>query len=272
MKIFILGSNGMLGKYVSSYFKTNNYNVVNITRKELDVSNLKEEELRSKLFHLGLKENDVIINCIGMIKQRTDINDIEFIYINSIFPRILSNVCEKENVKLIHPTTDCVYDGLKGNYIETDLHTATDVYGMTKSLGESHNATIIRTSIIGEEVGQSRSLVEWVKSNKNNTINGYTNHFWNGVTCLQFAKICQQIIEKNLWWNGVRHLHSDSVNKFELTKMISDTYDLNITIIPFETPTMCIRTISSLYNEDIEIPTLNQQIQEMKDFSSILKS
>lgn len=272
MNIFILGSNGMLGKYVSSYFKTNNYNVVNITRNELDVLNLREEELRSKLFHLNLKENDIIINCIGMIKQRTNINDIDFIYINSIFPRILSNICEKENVKLIHPTTDCVYDGLKGNYIETDLHTATDVYGMTKSLGEPINATVIRTSIIGEEVGQSRSLVEWVKSNKNNTINGYTNHFWNGVTCLQFAKICEQIIQKNLWWKGVKHLYSNSVSKYELTKMISDTYDLNITIVPFNTHTMCIRTISSIYESIIKIPELKKQIQEMKEYYPILIS
>ena len=273
MKIFVLGSNGMLGRYVYSYFRTKGYEVIGITRKELDVLHLREPELRSKLFFLNLRENDIIINCIGMIKQRKDINDIDFIYINSLFPRILANVCENEKVKLIHPTTDCSYDGLKGKYTENDLHNATDVYGKTKSLGEPENATVIRTSIIGEEIGQSRSLVEWVKSNKDKTINGYTNHIWNGVTCLQFAIICHYIIDNNLFWNGVRHLFSPtSFTKYELTRLISDIYELNITINPFETDIKCDRSLSSIYETVIPIPELTEQIKEMKEFYYLLKN
>ena len=272
MKIFVLGSNGMLGRYVSSYFKSKEFDVIDITRKELDVANLREEELRSKLFFLKLKKGDIIINCIGMIKQRKDINDIEFIYINSMFPRIIANVCENEKVNLIHPTTDCVFDGLKGKYDENDLHNCTDVYGKTKSLGEPGNATVIRTSIIGDEIGQARSLVEWVKSNKDKTINGYTNHIWNGVTCLQFAKICHYIIDNNIFWKGVRHLYSPtSLTKYELTKIISDIYELNITINLFKTETMCDRSLSSVHYADIYVPELIEQIQEMKDFYQILK-
>jgi dTDP-4-dehydrorhamnose reductase len=270
MKIIVLGSNGMLGRYVSTYFKLQGFEVIDITRKELNVLFLREEELRAKLFFLNMEEGDIVINCIGMIKQRKDINDLEFIYINSMFPRILANVCESSKINLIHPTTDCVWDGLSGLYNENDSHNATDVYGKTKSLGEPENATVIRTSIIGEEVGNSRSLVEWVKSNKDKKINGYTNHFWNGVTCLQFAKICEDIIVNNKFWNGVKHLFSNTVDKYELTKMISDTYELNIIIEPFETPILCDRSLSSVHKTDINIPELKVQIKEMKEFNSIL--
>lgn len=268
MKIIVLGSNGMLGRYVCSYFNQKEYNVIGITRKELDVLHLREEELKYKLFDFGLENGDVIINCIGMIKQRTDINDIDFIYINSIFPRLLSNVCEKLNVKMIHPTTDCVFDGLSGNYNENDLHNATDVYGKTKSLGEPNNCTVIRTSIIGEEVNQNRSLIEWVKSNKDKTIKGYTNHYWNGVTCLQFAKICEEIIVNNLYWDGVKHIYTPNyVSKYQLVSIINDVFDLNITIEPFETEVKCDRTLNSLYNVPFDIPDLHEQIEEMKIFN-----
>lgn len=273
MKIFIFGSNGMLGRYVNSYFKFNNYDVVALTRKEISITDMTESELHAKLFHMGMKEGDVVINCIGTIKQRKDVDDIIFIYINSIFPRILANVCEKMNVNMIHPTTDCVYDGLKGGYTENDLHNATDVYGKTKSLGEPNNATVIRSSIIGEEIGQSRSLVEWVKSNKDKTVNGYTNHYWNGVTCLQFAKICEHIINTNSFWKGVKHLFSPTkVNKYELVKMISDIYELNITVNSFTPEIPCYRDINSIDKVSIFIPELSEQILDMKEFYAILKN
>lgn len=271
MKIFVLGSNGMLGRYVSSYLKSKDFDVVDITRKELDVLFLREEELRAKLFFLNLREGDVVINCIGMIKQRKDINDLEFIYINSMFPRVLANVCENENVHMIHPTTDCVFDGLKGKYNENDLHNAIDVYGKSKSLGEPNNATVIRTSIIGEEIGQSRSLVEWVKSNKDKGVNGYTNHYWNGITCLKFAEICHYIISNNLYWKGVRHIFSPTtVDKYELVIYISKIYELNIFVNKFETEVKCDRSLSTIYKNDIPIPELVEQIKDMKKFYPIL--
>ena len=267
MKIYVLGSNGMLGRYVFTYFKSIGYDVIGLTRKELDVINIREEELRAKFFHMGFQKGDTIINCIGMIKQRKDIDDIQFIYINALFPRVLANVCESEGMNLIHPTTDCVFDGLKGKYVETDPHNCIDVYGKSKSLGEPGNATVIRTSIIGDEIGQARSLVEWVKSNKGKTINGYENHIWNGVTCLQFAKICQFIIDNQIYWKGVKHIFSPtSFTKYELTRAISDIYELNITVKPFKTDVMCDRSLSSIDETGIYVSELVEQIKEMKEY------
>jgi dTDP-4-dehydrorhamnose reductase len=272
MKIYVLGSKGMLGRYVMTYLK-DKYEVIGLTRNQIDAYNINEEGLHAKLFHLGLKDGDVVINCVGTIKPQIDaLGDLNGIQVNSVFPRLLSNVCEKLNVNLIHPTTDCVFTGLKGRYNENDIHDISDVYGRTKSLGEPNNCTVIRTSIIGEEVGQGRSLVEWIKSSRNTTVFGFTNHYWNGVTCLEFAKICEKIIDTNGYWIGVRHIHSNTLNKKELVEMVSSIYDLNVTVTSKETPTMCDRSIVSIYDtvEGMMIPTLETQIKEMKIFSQKL--
>ena len=272
MKIYVLGSSGMLGRYVSKYLGQK-YAVVDITRNIIDAKNATKESLTAKLFHIGARKGDVLINCVGTIKPRVDeLGDTNAIIVNSVFPRILSAACRERGVNMIHPTTDCVYSGLKGSYTENDKYDVSDVYGMSKALGEPTDCTVIRTSIIGEEVGQKRSLVEWIKSNINGEVFGFTNHYWNGVTCLQFAKICEEIINKHLYWKGTKHFHSNILNKQELVELISQIYDLNIKVTPKETLIMCDRTLATTYDTGILIPSLEQQIIEMKEFSSILYS
>ena len=200
MKIIVLGKNGMLGRYVYTYFKTNGYDTIGVSRKDVNIGEVNRTVLTEYFTSLKLSEGDVVINCVGVIKPRVDeLGVLNAININSVLPHILEDILIEMGVNLIHPTTDCVFDGLKGQYDEDHPHNVTDIYGRTKSLGEPEKSTVIRTSIIGDEVNQGRSLVEWIKSNKGKTVNGFTNHQWNGVTCLEFAKICQQIIEKDLY-------------------------------------------------------------------------
>jgi dTDP-4-dehydrorhamnose reductase len=272
MKVFVLGATGMLGKYVSKYLEQS-FEVIEINRRTLDASKMTQESLNASLFHRGVRKGDTVINCMGTIKPRVDaLGDLNAIQVNSVFPRLLANSCEEIGANMIHPTTDCVYTGSKGSYDENDTYDVCDVYGMSKAMGEPANCTVIRTSIIGEEVGQGRSLVEWVKSEKGNTVNGYTNHFWNGVTCLQFAKICKIMIDDDMFWTGTKHIHSNTLNKQELVQTISDVYELGITINPMETPVACDRSMATVHNtlDYIHVPTLEEQIKEMRDFSSTL--
>jgi dTDP-4-dehydrorhamnose reductase len=272
MKVFVIGSSGMLGKYVSTYLK-DYFSVIEINRKIIDASKINEENLIEGLKSVGIVENDVIINCAGTIKPRVDeLGDLNAILVNSVFPRVLANVCEKINVKLIHPTTDCVYSGNKGNYNENDKYDISDVYGMSKAMGEPNNCTVIRTSIIGEEVNQGRSLIEWIKSEKNKTVFGFTNHLWNGVTCLEFAKICKKMIDNDLFWVGTKHLHSNTVNKKELVEMISEVFNLNVTVVEKQTDVACDRSLSTIYDTTnvFSIPPLYEQINELYTFSNKL--
>ena len=272
-KIFVLGKSGMLGRYVYTYLQSKNYTVVGVGRDGIDASKPYDDGLESYIIN-NMSKDDVVVNCMGTIKPRVDeLGDTNAILVNSLFPRVLSDLCEKHSIKLIHPTTDCVYTGSKGDYSEDDSYDVSDVYGMSKALGEPSNCTVIRTSIIGEEINQGRSLVEWVKGNKDGNTNGYLNHYWNGVTCLQFGKIVETMVLNNLFWIGTKHLHSNKVNKYELSSMINDSFGLNINILPIEVPTSVDRAMITLFGDNLlnfNIPPLDKQIQDMYEFRNNL--
>lgn len=263
MRLFILGSTGMLGTYLKKFFEKK-YQLICPTKTDI---NFCDDENKIKKFfdNFYINENDLIINAAGIIKQRK-VNSLEMIKVNSVLPHILSDIKNKTNCQIIHITTDCVFSGKKGKYSEIDIHDCEDEYGKTKSLGENKNLTIIRTSIIGEEVNNKLSLCEWVKSQNNKTINGYTNHFWNGVTCLELSKIIDHIILKNDFWSDVKHIHSpNTVSKYDLIKIIVEHFNLNIKINP-TTSNECFRDLISIYDKKYQINDLNQQIKELSKF------
>lgn len=273
--IFLFGSNGMLGNYINSYL-SQYYKIYSLTRKDYDLSQINICSLENLLVNeKGLHEGDIIINCSGVIPQSSkerNLNTKLYFTINSIFPVILSQICDKCGAKMLHITTDCVFSGKDGLYNELSVHDETNDYGMSKSLGELCKATIIRTSIIGEEVFNKRSLLEWVKSNQGKEINGFTQHFWNGVTCLQLAEIIYKIIKDNLYWSGVRHIFSPrSVSKYELVNIINEIYNLDIIINPFETEKVD-KTLTTVYdtNSVFQIPDLKDQILKLNKYIDML--
>lgn len=263
MNILIFGSNGMLGSTLKKYFE-NKYSIISHTRQDIDLANCSSYELQE---YTASSKPDIVLNCVGLIKQRPNIYNDEMISINSVLPHRLSRICENLSIKMIHFSTDCVYDGNKGNYVESDDHNAKDLYGISKSLGEPMSCTVIRSSIIGEENYNKLSLVEWVKSKRNQEINGFVNHFWNGMTCLQMGKVVEKIIKHHMFWFGTKHFYSNSLNKFELVSIINNIYDLNIKIKPVQDSCSIDRTLNSLYDiSDFGISNLYDQIKEMKYF------
>lgn len=261
MVILVFGAAGMLGTYVCEYFKA-----ISITRKEFDIyENFIKGTLKTELKNIIEKYSpEYIINCAGIINKRIDSQ--EMFCVNSFFPILLGEICIEKKIGLIHPTTDCVYSGKKGNYSEDDEKDCIDNYGLSKYLGEkmpfSENSRIavLRVSIIGKDPN-SRSLMSWLFENKNKTINGYKNHFWNGITCLEYAKIMRKIISDNNW-NGIYHIvPTYKVSKYELCLMISEIYNLNITVNPIDT-NFCDRSLVSNKCK-LDIKNLYEQIYEM---------
>lgn len=263
-KIIILGANGMLGNYLDSYLDLY-YHVMPFYRNGFDFNLKTESEIKSYIEQFT-DSNTVIINACGIIKQR-NYNISEMIKINGILPHILATIKKDTGCEVIHITTDCVFSGDKINgYNEGDKHDATDFYGKSKSIGESEFLTNIRTSIIGEEKLNKKSLLEWVRSNKNGEIDGYTNHIWNGVTCYELAKQIHNIIDTGNFWCGVRHVYSpETVSKFELVNIINSVYELNIKINPIQTRNWCVRILTSKYETPVK-QTISEQIRELKKF------
>ena len=256
MNHFVFGSNGMMGKYFCSMSK----HVVVFTRKDYDIRENNIEILKNK----GVKDGDVLLNFAGAVKQRKfSISD--YVYINSLFPHQLEEVSKKLKCKFIHLTTDCVYDGLLGSYKEDHEHTCVDWYGNSKSLGEPQQSCCIRTSIIGLKSAGNVSLLDWFYNCQDEQIKGFSNHFWNGVTCLELSNIILQIIKENSFWIGSRHIFSNSVSKYELLKMYNEIFNLNKNLICSYSKNKCDRTLASNFNDTIP-KTIYTQLQELKKY------
>ena len=281
--VFILGSSGMLGNYVYKYLlQSNKYNIICINRDKIDI----EDTNYSKLINIfssskqgELTSEDIIINCIGLLPHRFNSSSLDdqnfsidiykkFFLINSILPHNLEKIYIKFGTKVINITSDCVYKGCKGSYSENDKSDLLNIYAISKNIGECSNLCNIRSSIIGEEIKNKKSLLEWVISNKNKTVNGYVNYYWNGITCLQMAKIIDEIITDNLFWKGTRHILSpNKVSKYDLICYINKTYDLNIDIKKYNLKNNIDRTLSSSYENIFDIPNLEVQINDLKKFN-----
>lgn len=267
MSILIFGANGMLGTYVSKYFLQKYKNIVLLNRNNFDIYlNYKQGILEQKIREIIASHSPYfIINCAGITNRKMDCP--ELFCVNSYFPIILGEICSQNNIGLIHPSTDCVFSGKKGDYIETDIPDPKDNYGLSKFIGEhmpftkTSKIAVIRVSIIGKT--NSNSLMDWIFQNENKNIVGYTDHFWNGITCLEYAKIMERIINENNW-NGLYHIESETISKYNLINMICNIYKINLNIKPVEIG-YSKRTLKST-KTNIKIQSLENQIQEMRLF------
>ena len=220
-KILILGSTGMLGHQVVKYFlQFNEYEIVDISykkklREETIILDVRNEHLLSETI-INI-DPDFIVNCIGLLINSVNNNLTGAIYINSYLPHRLKDIAESINAKLVHISTDCVFSGKKGKYVEDDHRDGEDLYAKTKILGEvidDSNITI-RTSLIGPELkNDGEGLFHWFMKQRG-TIQGFTKAIWSGVTTLELAKGIKWAIDNNV--TGLYHLtNNKSINKNEL--------------------------------------------------------
>ena len=267
MKFVIFGSSGMLGTYLKKYFSERGATFCH-TRKDIDLNDDAENIIKALEKHVG--SDDIIINAAGVIHQRNPQPE-EMVNVNGAFPFILQNLKEQKGCEVFHITTDCVFSGIKNehedgllSYNEKSYHDASDLYGRTKSLGEAPDLTTVRTSIIGEELHNKLSLLEWAKSKRGQTISGYVNHLWNGITCHELCILIDRLIQDKFFWTGVRHFHSpEYVNKYTLLKNISNVYDLDLNILP-TTENKCSRILTSIYSDFSITKSIDQQLRELK--------
>ena len=263
--ILVIGANGMLGIAVSNYFESAGYAVSRLTRREFDIARQPVDAIAGLV-----KMQDVVINCAGVIKPRiaeTSFEDI--LRVNSVFPKNLAKQCIRSDTKCIHVTTDCVFSGKKGSYTEQDPYDAEDVYGLSKAAGDTRDCMTLRTSIIGPENGQQRSLLEWVLSQKGKEVNGFTNHRWNGVTTLQLSKIIEAILQNGKYSPGIFHIFSpEAVSKYRLLQEINRVYGLDLTIHPVEPEVAVDRSLASVFSYSKKFSTvpIEKQLAELREF------
>lgn len=188
----------------------------------------------------------VVINCIGIVKQDEAARDpYQSIAVNSLFPHRLAQVTGAAGARLIHLSTDCVFTGRRGNYNETDVTDAEDLYGRTKLLGElsyDHCLTL-RTSMIGRELEGAHGLVEWFLSQQGRTVRGFKRAVFSGLTTQAMAGLIADIMINHRDLHGLWHVAAAAINKFDLLSLVQKTYDLDIEIEPDES-FICDRSLN----------------------------
>jgi dTDP-4-dehydrorhamnose reductase len=192
----------------------------------------------NKLSNLLLRlKPEFIVNCVGVIKQRDQASShISTITVNSLLPHQLAALCAKWGGRLIHFSTDCVFSGRQGMYKEDDFSDAEDLYGKTKFLGETTeaNAVTIRTSIIGRELSNHRSLLDWFLSNKGGHVRGYRKSIYSGVTTNHLAEVVADIILHHPQLQGVYQVASEPISKYDLLCLLREAYALDVAIDPVD--------------------------------------
>lgn len=291
-QVMVLGATGMLGSAVvrqlikdpkievTGTCRESSYDLLNQTLDDNHIVIFDPLEGRDWVDDLGTDPDDdmpgsYLINCIGSIKPNVSKNIANAIYLNSVFPYELVEVCNRIHSRMIHITTDCVFSGKTGQYTEESPHDEQDIYGRSKSLGEpTGDCMVLRTSIIGPEIHNNSSLIAWVQKQAANpndgptSINGYINHLWNGITTDTYGKVVQQIINNELWFPGLRHVHSpDTVNKFQLVSLIVKSFGLSSRLVVNKSygSDYIDRTLVTNHPEflsQFEIPTIEQQLAQ----------
>ena len=211
---------------------------------------------------------DVIINCVGLIKQKMEVDSsVDAIHLNSLFPHQLASLCNKSNIRLIHFSTDCVFQGTPGVKRLSDTPNATDLYGLSKLLGEVRTSPCLtlRTSIVGRQLFGSESLFEWAISKRGTTINGYKNAIYTGLTTNRLSQIIKKLIEEFPNLSGTYQVASLPISKFELISKLNDDLKLNLRIEP-ETDFYCDRSLDGdEFNNltHIDIPSWDDMLLEL---------
>jgi dTDP-4-dehydrorhamnose reductase len=246
-RVLVLGASGMLGNTVLRLFaQSEGYAVTGSARSAGVLRHLPQalhgkvvcgvdvESMDSLTGLFAQTRPDVVINCIGLIKQLAEADDpLAAIPINALLPHRLARLCDVARARFIHMSTDCVFSGAKGMYREEDAADANDLYGRSKYLGEVDypHAVTLRTSIIGHELNSAHGLIGWFLEQQGE-VKGFTRAIFSGLPTVELARVMRDFVIPNPGLRGSYHVSAAPINKYELLQLVAKVYDKAITIKP----------------------------------------
>ena len=281
MKILVLGGNGMLGHQLMCSLSATHDVKCTLRSRLADYASLGLFSETNTYFESDIRDlerlstifdefrPEVVVNCIGIVKQRPESKERSLsIEINALAPHKIAELCALKSVRFIHISTDCVFNGKTGNYIESDPCNVSDIYGLTKYLGEVHDepAITIRTSIVGHELSRGTGLLEWFLSQEGQ-VKGFKQAIYSGVTTNELANVIDMLVTRHSNASGLYHLASEAINKFDLLCLFGDIYSHKIPIEPDES-FKCDRSLNGeLFRKtfDYTPPEWPLMVQEMRD-------
>ena len=247
MKILVLGASGMIGSTVLRVLsEKKDWKVYGSVRDasvkrffpaaigERLIAGVDVEHPDSLVKVLDQIRPDVVVNCAGLTKHKPEADDpLVSIPINTLMPHRLARLCKLVGARLIHVSTDCVFSGEKGGYVEDDFADARDVYGKSKALGEVlyPHAITLRTSTIGHELQSQYGLLDWFLS-QGGGCKGYTRAVFSGLPTVVFAQVVRDVVIPHAELSGLYHVAAKPIGKFDLLKLIAEVYGKTIDIVP----------------------------------------
>lgn len=247
MKILVLGASGMLGNAVLRVLAADpdhevwgtvrtpaaqKYFAPEIAGRLLVGIDVENQDILTALF--ARLRPEVVINCVGLVKQLAAAKDpLLALPINALLPHRLARLCELIGGRLIHISTDCVFNGRRGNYLETDSSDAEDIYGRSKALGEVcyPHAITLRTSIIGHELASAHGLVGWFLSQQG-TVKGYRKAIFSGLPTVELASVIRDSVLSLPGLSGLYQVASAPIAKYDLLQLVAQAYGVETVIEP----------------------------------------
>ncbi|WP_334075759.1 MULTISPECIES: SDR family oxidoreductase [Paenibacillus] len=269
MKLLVVGGNGMAGHVLVDYFRRQGrHHVFYTSRDPKDPQGLYLDAADSFMVEKVVEtvRPDIVINAVGVLNQFAERDKINAYHINGFLPHRLQRAADLTGARLIHISTDCVFEGTRGAYNEEDEPDGRSVYAVTKALGEirAPGHLTIRTSIIGPEIRTRRiGLMNWFMSSSGE-VSGYTRVMWNGVTTLELAKAVDAVMDSSL--SGLIHLAQPApVSKHDLLLLIRETWNLkHITVVPSDTPVQDRTLVSTRTDWTYQVPPYREMLKELE--------
>jgi len=247
MKVLVIGASGMIGSTVLRVLsEKNDWQVFGTVRDE-GVKRFFSAPIGERLragVDVGQQDSlvrildqirpDVVVNCAGLTKHKPESDDpLISIPINTLMPHRLAGLCKLSGARLIHISSDCVFSGEKGGYVEGDFADARDVYGKSKAMGEVHypHTITLRTSTIGHELQSRFGLLDWFLSQQG-SCKGYTRAVFSGLPTVVFAQVVRDVVITHKELSGLYHVAAKPIAKFDLLKLIAAVYGKTIDIVP----------------------------------------
>lgn len=272
MKFLILGSNGMAGHMLYLYLKSKGHDVTGFAKSNqyqfdnVIIGNALDSSLIEKIVKEG--EYDAVVNCIGILNDFAEKNKASAVFLNAYLPHFLAEISSTIKTQIIHISTDCVFSGKKGAYVESDFKDGDTFYDRSKALGELNDQKnlTLRNSIIGPDLSSKGiGLLNWFMQQQHK-VNGFTKSIWTGQTTLQLAKTVEKAASLNV--TGLYNMVPDSsISKYDLLQLLNYTFRNNsLEITPVEGVVADKSLVRTKYDFQYSIPGYEQMIREMHEW------
>ena len=245
--VLVTGASGMLGHRLVLEFVASGFEVHSTVRSDDSDGFLRGGPLRGSTVHTGIDLSDfgslehvvreisprVVVNAAGLIKQKVSCDDASGLdLLNAVVPRAIGNLSEEVGFRFIQISTDCVFNGTRGKYNESDIPDCSDEYGLSKFRGEScgTGSLVLRTSIVGRELAGESGLLEWFLTQRGVSVPGFENAFFSGLTTHELARIVSRLIETHPMLQGLYHVAGERISKAALLEIANDIFDAGVAI------------------------------------------